>query len=83
MTVDRIDDALDSMTRHEIEGLIAVAQHRLQSCVICHGEGAQPVRFGTHVRGKSSPFALWVCPACIVRYRVPAARAPRMPSDAG
>jgi hypothetical protein len=74
--MDRLTDALDSMTRRQIEALVAAAQRRLASCVLCGADGAAPVLASVPTpAGNSQRVSFMLCPACIERHRLPEGRA--------
>jgi hypothetical protein len=70
MQRDRIDDALDGLSAREVEEFMVRARRRLQRCVACGSEGAEPVRVR---RGKQAA-SLMLCPACFERHRLPEGR---------
>lgn len=70
-----MDDALNGMTKRQLEDLRGRIDKRLQACAIDGNDGAVPVR-ATARRGKGSvAFTLLMCPSCIERHRLPEGRA--------
>lgn len=73
----RVDDALDGLTRRELEELRGKIEKRLLTCVIDGNDGAVPVRCTT--KSPAAVFTLLLCPACIERNRLPESRADDRP----
>jgi hypothetical protein len=70
-----LDDALDGLSRRELEALVAKATTRLASCTLCGADGAFACRVFARVSGRQQDFALMLCAACIERQRLPESRA--------
>ena len=69
-----MDDALNGLTKRQLEDLRTKVEKRLLACSIDGNDGAIPVRATAKLRGSSVRFALLLCPACIERLRLPESR---------
>ena len=70
-----MDDALNGMTKRQLEDLRVRIDRRLQACAIDGNDGAIPVRATSRIGKGTVAFALLLCPACIERHRLPEGRA--------
>ena len=82
----RIDDALSSLTRRDLERLREEIDKRLVACTICGSDGAEAVRvtaskrFGT---GGGVGATLLICKPCFEKHRLPEGRAGTMDPGGG
>jgi predicted SprT family Zn-dependent metalloprotease len=72
MSRSQLDDALDSMSRGELEKLISAATKRLADCAVC-GE-AHAIRF--QIRDENRRASLFLCEACYAKLRQPDRKQP-------
>lgn len=70
-----LGDALDGMTRRQLEDLVSQATRRLASCLLCGETGAVGVACSLKKGDRGTRFTLLMCPACIEKHRLPESRA--------
>lgn len=76
MDPGRLDDALDSLTKRDLERLQARIAARLISCVLCGaGEASFYVVAPKSHSGGRGRASMAFCPACFAKHRLPDARA--------
>ena len=71
----KLDDALASMTRRDLEELQSEIVHRLAICLICGNEGAEAWRVAGHGAAKGKAASLMICKPCFEQHRLPESRA--------
>lgn len=69
----RVDEALDGLSRRELEELQGRVARRLQACTVCGGDGAVPCRVQAKIPSEAR-FTLLLCRPCIERHRLPEGR---------
>ena len=80
----RIDDALNSLTRRDLERMREQIEKRLVACTLCGGDGAEAVRVsGTKRWGGGVDAALMICRPCFEKHRLPRGRAATMDAGGG
>jgi hypothetical protein len=72
----KLDDALDSMTRHDLERMQEEIAKRLRSCVICGSEGAEAFRVTSSraFGGGALVASILLCKPCFEKSRLPGTR---------
>ena len=73
----RLDDALASMTRRDLEALRAEIEARMVACTVCGKDGAVPVHV-TSAKfdgGSKTTASLYLCKPCFEKHRLPEGRA--------
>lgn len=65
-----LDDALNSMTKRDLEELEEEIKRRLLSCLLCGNVGASPYRLS---RANTSA-SLFLCKPCFEKHRLPESR---------
>ena len=76
MNLAQVDDALDSLTRHDLERMQERIAKRLQTCLVCGGDGAEALRLvASRHFGSAATASLMVCKPCFEKHRLPEARA--------
>ena len=77
MNLAQVDDALDSLTRHDLERMQERIAKRLQTCLVCGGDGAEALRLvpARHFGSGGTTASLMVCRPCFEKHRLPEGRA--------
>lgn len=69
----RIDEALDGLSRRELEALAGRITTRLAACALCGNDGAVACRVTAKLPSHTT-FSLLLCRPCIERHRLPEGR---------
>jgi hypothetical protein len=75
MDKTKLDDALASMTKRDLEELQDEIGRRLVACLICGNEGAESWRVTGHGTAKGKVASLMICKPCFEKHRLPEGRA--------
>jgi len=70
MDRERLTDALDSLTRRDLEQLQEQIARRLLTCTVCGSDGADAVRLSAH----GIVASLMLCKPCLEKHRLPEGR---------
>jgi hypothetical protein len=76
----RLDDALSSMTRRDLEELREEIARRLVVCVVCGQEGADTLKVSGTGQAKGKVAAIMICRPCFEKHRLPEGRAGAAPT---
>jgi hypothetical protein len=70
----RLDDALSSMTKRDLEQLQHEIERRLVTCLICDSEGADAMMVAGLGAAKGKRAVLLLCKPCFEKHRLPESR---------
>lgn len=72
MLTERVESALDAMSRSELEKLVEIANKRLNTCIVCGNDSPESCLFMSYsVNRNPIRFGLDICPTCIAKHRKP------------